>query len=179
MEASYFFLLKRSARYITISLSLRAGTLQTWGGLRWPPFFLLSLSSFKEWISQASKARVMLRIASPIRKTAAIKDASGKNLAITEPTPRNTDEIRMAARSVPMSGAVGIGMMIKLLVVAEWECSQMPSHNVDLLYFSQQWYSTRSREIHPWNSPASLAHCWCHCKQETARGIPRSNNNSL
>ena len=56
-------------------------------------------------MSQASKARVMLRIASPIRKTAAIKDASGKNLAITEPTPRNTDEIRMAARSVPMSGA--------------------------------------------------------------------------
>ena len=39
MEASYLFLPKRSAWYIRISLSLRAGTLQTWGGLRWPPFF--------------------------------------------------------------------------------------------------------------------------------------------
>lgn len=33
--------------------------------------------------SQATRARVMLRIASPIRNTAAIKDASGKNLAMT------------------------------------------------------------------------------------------------
>ena len=43
MEASYLFLPKRSARYITISLSLRAGTLQAWGDLRWPPFFSVTV----------------------------------------------------------------------------------------------------------------------------------------
>ena len=85
---------------------LESGDTANMGRSEMASLFSLSLSSFKEWMSQASKARVMLRIASPIRKTAAIKDASGKNLAITEPTPRNTDEIRMAARSVPMSGAV-------------------------------------------------------------------------
>ena len=95
---------------------LESGDTANMGRSEMASLFLLSLSSFKELTSQASKARVMLRIASPIRKTAAIKDASGKNLAITEPTPRNTDEIRMAARSVPMSGAGGIGMTIKLLV---------------------------------------------------------------
>ena len=43
----------------------------------------------------------MLRIASPTKNTAANNAASGKNLAITNPTPRNTEEITMAVRSVP------------------------------------------------------------------------------
>ena len=46
----------------------------------------------------------MLRIASPTKNTAANNAASGKNLAITNPTPRNTEEITMAARSVPTGG---------------------------------------------------------------------------
>ena len=45
---------------------------------------------------QDTKYKVMLTRACPTRNTPAIRDASGKNLAITEPTPRNTDEIRMA-----------------------------------------------------------------------------------
>ena len=51
---------------------------------------------------QDTKYKVMLTSASPTRNTPAIRDASGKNLATTEPTPRNTDEMRMAVRSVPM-----------------------------------------------------------------------------
>jgi hypothetical protein len=51
---------------------------------------------------QDTKYKVMLTRASPTRNTPAISDASGKNLAITEPTPRNTDEMRMAVRSVHM-----------------------------------------------------------------------------
>lgn len=48
------FVSKRSARYITISLSLRAGTLQTWGGLRWPPFFFCHFPvSSNEWVRPA------------------------------------------------------------------------------------------------------------------------------
>jgi len=53
------------------------------------------------FLNQAAKTRAMLRIASPTKNTAANNAASGKNLAITKPTPRNTDEIRMAVRSVP------------------------------------------------------------------------------
>ena len=48
--------------------------------------------------------RAMLRIASPTKNTAANNAASGKNLAITNPTPRNTEEITMAVRSVPTGG---------------------------------------------------------------------------
>jgi len=44
----------------------------------------------------------MLRIASPTKKTAANNAASGKNLAMTKPTPRKTDERRIAVRSVPI-----------------------------------------------------------------------------
>ena len=54
---------------------------------------------------QATMIRAMLRIASPTKKTAANNAASGKNLAITNPTPRKTDENRMAVRSVP----IGVG----------------------------------------------------------------------
>ena len=53
------------------------------------------------FLNQAAKTKAMLRIASPTKNTAANNAASGKNLAITKPTPRNTDEIRMAVRSVP------------------------------------------------------------------------------
>ena len=45
----------------------------------------------------------MFRIKRPIKNPADNMDVSGKNLAITKPTPRNTDEIRIAVRSVPIS----------------------------------------------------------------------------
>ena len=44
----------------------------------------------------------MLRIASPTKNTAASNAASGKNLAITKPTPKNTEKITMAVRSDPI-----------------------------------------------------------------------------
>ena len=44
----------------------------------------------------------MLRIASPTRNTEASNDASGKNLEITKPTPRNTDDNSIAAMSAGM-----------------------------------------------------------------------------
>ena len=51
---------------------------------------------------QATRTRATLRIANPTRNTAASNAASGKNLAITKPTPRNTEEITMAVRSDPI-----------------------------------------------------------------------------
>ena len=65
-----------------------------WGKRPRSCFFFLQLKS----------TRARLRIAKPTRNTAANNAASGKNLAITKPTPRNTDENRMAVRSVPMRG---------------------------------------------------------------------------
>ena len=51
---------------------------------------------------QDTKYKVMLTRACYTRKRAAIRDASGMSLAITEPTPRYTDEMRLAVRSVHM-----------------------------------------------------------------------------
>ena len=55
------------------------------------------------FLNQVAKTRAIFRAASPIRNTAANNAASGKNLAIRKPTPRNTEESMMAVRSVGIS----------------------------------------------------------------------------
>ena len=48
---------------------------------------------------QHSRLRAMFRMASPAKKNAAKRDASGKNLDVTTPPPTKIDPIRMAVNS--------------------------------------------------------------------------------